>query len=165
MESYEPYNYSRKIVGFDTFEGFPSIHEKDGYRKFSKVGAYSVTENYEEHLESILNYHETESPLSHIKKYEILKGDVMVTFKEYLNKNPETIISLAYFDLDIYEPTKKCLELIKSYLTKGSVIGFDELAFKDFPGETIAFREVLGLDKYKIQRTPLNPFPSYIIIE
>ncbi|MCP6719112.1 MAG: crotonobetainyl-CoA--carnitine CoA-transferase [Patescibacteria group bacterium] len=162
---YEPYNYSRKIVGFDTFEGFPSIHEKDGHRKVSKVGAYSVTENYEEHLESILDYHESESPLSHIKKYEILKGDVLVTFEDYLNKNPETIISLAYFDLDIYEPTKKCLELIKPYLTKGSVIGFDELAFKDFPGETIALREVLGLDKYKIQRTPLNPFPSYIIIE
>jgi len=162
---YEPYNYSRKLVGFDTFKGFPSIHEKDGDRNVSKVGAFSVTENYEEYLTSILNYHESESPLSHIKKYEILKGDVMVTFKEYLDKNPETIISLAYFDLDIYDPTKKCLELMKSYLTKGSVIGFDELVYKDFPGETIALREVLGLDKYKIQRTPLNPFPSYVIIE
>jgi len=27
---YEPYNYTRKIVGFDTFEGFISLHEKDG---------------------------------------------------------------------------------------------------------------------------------------
>ncbi|MFX1256303.1 MAG: crotonobetainyl-CoA--carnitine CoA-transferase [Promethearchaeota archaeon] len=162
---YEPYNYSRKIVGFDTFEGFLSLNKKDGDTKVSQVGAYSVTENYEEYLTSILNYHESESPLSHIKKYEIIKGDVMITFKEYLDKNPETIVSLVYFDLDLYDPTKKCLELIESYLTKGSVIGFDELCFKDFPGETIAVREVLGLDKYKIQRTPLNPFPSYVIIE
>ena len=27
---YEPFNYDRKIIGFDTFEGFPSVHSKDG---------------------------------------------------------------------------------------------------------------------------------------
>jgi len=27
---YEPYNYTRKIVGFDTFEGFSGIDGKDG---------------------------------------------------------------------------------------------------------------------------------------
>src|ERR1035441_3524672 len=26
----EPYNLSRKVVGFDTFAGFPSVNEKDG---------------------------------------------------------------------------------------------------------------------------------------
>jgi hypothetical protein len=26
---YEPSNYHREIIGFDTFEGFPSVHEKD----------------------------------------------------------------------------------------------------------------------------------------
>ena len=25
---YEPYNYHRKIIGFDTFEGFPSVNKK-----------------------------------------------------------------------------------------------------------------------------------------
>ena len=27
---YEPYNRHRKIIGFDTFEGFPSIDKNDG---------------------------------------------------------------------------------------------------------------------------------------
>ena len=27
---YEPFNRHRKIIGFDTFEGFPNIHDKDG---------------------------------------------------------------------------------------------------------------------------------------
>ncbi len=112
-----------------------------------------------------MNYHESESPLSHIKKYEIIKGDVSITLKEYLDNNPETIIALVYFDLDIYEPTKKCHELIKPFLTKGSVIGFDQLLFKDYHGETLALKEVYGLDKYKIQRMPLNPFTSYIVID
>jgi hypothetical protein len=162
---YEPYNYSRKIVGFDTFSGFPSIHEKDGNSEVTIPNAYSVTEEYDEYLENILNYHEMESPIPHIKKYEIVKGDASVTIHEYLKKNPETIISFAYFDFDIYEPTKNCLEAIKGHLTKGSIIGFDELNWHEFPGETLALKEVFGLSKFKIVRSPLCPSPSYIVIE
>lgn len=162
---YEPYNYTRKIVGFDTFEGFPSIDAKDGKSDIVSVGAYSVTEGYEEYLKKILNYHEQESPLSHIKKYELIKGDATLMIGKYLKDNPETIIALAYFDIDLYEPTKKCLEAIKGHLTKGSIIGFDELNYHDFPGETLALKETFGLDGYKIIRSPLNPHPSYIIIE
>ena len=130
-----------------------------------KKGAYSVTENYKEYLEGVLDYHEKESPISHIKKYELIKGDAAEQIKKYLDRNPETIIALAYFDLDLYLPTKKCLEAITDYLTKGSVIGFDELNSHDFTGETLALKEVFGLRKYKIRRNPLNPLTSYIVIE
>ncbi len=37
---YEPYNYNRKIVGFDTFEGFTSLNEKDGKEDFIENGAF-----------------------------------------------------------------------------------------------------------------------------
>lgn len=162
---YEPYNYNRKIVGFDSFEGFPSVHEKDGHSEIIKKGAYSTTKNYDAYLEEVLRYHESESPLSHIKKFELVKGDATVTIKEYLKKNPETIIAFAYFDFDIYEPTKFCLEAILPHLAKGAVIGFDELNYHDFPGETRAFDEVLGINKYKLHRDVNNPIPSYIIYE
>jgi hypothetical protein len=36
---YEPYNVSRKIIGFDTFAGFPSISEQDGVAETVQVGA------------------------------------------------------------------------------------------------------------------------------
>ncbi|MNZ86356.1 hypothetical protein D3C78_1051750 [compost metagenome] len=160
---YEPYNYNRKIIGFDTFEGFPEIHPNDGNR--SNVGDYAVTENYEEYLEKILEYHESESPISHMKKFELVKGDATVTIDNYLSEHPETIVALAYFDFDLYKPTKHCLEAIKDRLTKGSIIAFDELNFAGFPGETIALREVFGLDKYRIRRSPLAPLCSYIVIE
>jgi hypothetical protein len=162
---YEPYNYSRKVVGFDTFSGFPSVSEQDGNDEIASEGAYGVTPDYETFLDSVLAYHETESPLSHIKKYELVKGDATLTFEEYLHDHPETIVALAYFDLDIYEPTKRCLELLLSHLTKGSVVGFDELNWPAFPGETRAVKEVLGLDRYAIHRSPLNPSPSFIVVE
>jgi hypothetical protein len=162
---YEPYNHNRKIVGFDTFSGFPSVSEQDGADESASVGAYGVTPDYEMFLDSVLAYHETESPLNHLRKYELIKGDATVTLEKYLQDHPETIISLAYFDFDIYEPTKKCLDLIRPHLTKGSVVGFDELNWPAFPGETLAVKEVFGLDRYAIRRSPLNPNPSFIVVE
>jgi len=160
----EPYNYSRKIIGFDTFAGFPSVHENDGDHSIIKKGAFSVTDGYENYLSNVLNYHEMESPLSHIKKHELVKGDATVELETYLKKHPETIVAFAYFDFDIYEPTKKCLELLKPFLTKGSIIGFDELLDPQFPGETVALRESLGLQNLAIQRMHYGGIQSYTII-
>lgn len=162
---YEPFNHNRKIIGFDTFEGFASIDTKDGKDEIIREGSYSVTENYMEDLVQILDYHEKESPISHLKKYELVKGDATSTIHKYLSDNPHTIIALAYFDFDIYKPTYECLKAIKPHLTKGSVLAFDELNCSNFPGETIALKEVLGLDKFKIQRIPFSPLTAFIVIE
>ena len=43
---YEPFNYSRKILGFDTWNGFPSIHAKDGIELYAMKGAYNVAADY-----------------------------------------------------------------------------------------------------------------------
>lgn len=162
---YEPFNHNRKIVGFDTFEGFPSVHEKDGKSEIVTVNAYSTTKGYEDYLKQVLDYHEQESPISNIEKYQLIKGDATIEIGKFLKDNPETIIALAYFDLDIYEPTKICLETIKGHLTKGSIVGFDELNLHDFPGETLALKEVFGLDRYRIIRSPYSSVQSYIVIE
>ena len=162
---YEPYNHSRRIIGFDTFEGFAGVHEKDGGAAIVQAGAYSVTDGYERYLEQVLDYHESESPIAHIRKYQLVKGDATRTIHEYLAENPQTIIAFAYFDFDIYEPTRVCLEAIRPYLTRGSVIAFDELAHGDFPGETVALREVFGLHNVRIQRSPLASLPSYFVVE
>jgi hypothetical protein len=47
------------------------------------------------------------------------------------------------------------------------VIGFDELNSPEFPGETLAVREVFGLDRARLQRTRHgNPdLPSFLVIE
>lgn len=162
---YEPYNYTRRVIGFDTFTGYASISEKDGASDFVSEGAYSVSNDYLDYLHQVLDYHQGENTMAHIKKYELVKGDATVTINEYLEKHPETIIALAYFDMQLYEPTKKCLEAIRPFLTRGSVIAMDELNCEEFPGETVAFKEVFGLDKYKIIRSKFLPDRSYIVID
>jgi hypothetical protein len=162
---YEPYNYSRKIVGFDTFQGFLGVSDQDGKGAAAIAGGYGVAEGYESYLDDVLQYHEQESPLSHIRRFELRKGDASLTLAAYLQENPETIIAFAYFDMDLYEPTKKCLELVMNHVTRGSILGFDELNYHHFPGETSAFREVLGLTRYRIERSSLDPLSSYLVIE
>lgn len=162
---YEPFNHTRKIIGFDTFQGFPSVDDKDGTSEIVSIGSYNVTPRYDEYLSMILDYHEQESPISHINKYKLVKGDASVEAVKYFKDNPETIIALAYFDFDLYEPTKKSLEIIKSHITKGTVLGFDQLNDHEFPGETLALKEAWGLDKFRIRRNQYSSVRSYIVIE
>jgi len=162
---YEPFNYSRKIIGFDTFAGFINVNEMDGSHSIIKNGAFSVTENYETYLSEILTAHHNESPLNHIRKNFIFKGDAVKEFKKYLSDHPETIVSFAYFDFDIYQPTKKCLELLLAVMPKGAIIGFDELLDPHFPGETIAFKEIINIRNCKLYKNPFGGIQSYIILE
>lgn len=159
----EPYNYSRKIVGFDTFSGFEATHVKDG--DLVSKGDYSTIDSYCEQLEEILLLQESFSPLSHIKKFELVKGDASVTINEWIERNPHAIISMAIFDMDVYQPTKDVLEKIIPRLVKGSVLVFDEVNCPKFPGETLALMEVLGLNKIKLRRDPNQPYCAWAVFE
>jgi hypothetical protein len=162
---FEPFNRHRKIVGFDTFEGFKGISNKDGELSNCEDGSFSVPADYEEYLNKILSMQENLNPMSHLKRYELVKGDAVKTIPEYLKKHPETIVSLAIFDFDIYAPTKAALEAIKPHLCKGSILVFDELCDDVFPGETIALKESLGLNNVRVQRFPITARISYLVIE
>ncbi|MBU2917453.1 hypothetical protein KO505_05680 [Psychrosphaera sp. F3M07] len=161
---YEPFNTSRKIIGFDTFSGFPSVSDKDGSTEKSQVGNYSVPTNYEKVLEQHLHIQESLNPKANVKKFELVKGDVSQTLPDYLSRHPETILSLVYFDLDLYEPTKFCLEQLLPYCHKNTIFAFDELCYTDFPGETLALREVFQGREYEIIRSPISPQQSYVVL-
>jgi hypothetical protein len=163
---YEPFNRMRRIIGFDTFEGFPSISEKDNEEcELIREGQLKVTDDYVEYLERVMEYQEQDNPMSHVKKFELRVGDAIEQIDEYLGEYPETIVALAYFDIDLYEPTKKCLEAIRPRLVKGSVVGFDELNDHDCPGETLALLEVFGLNNVRLKRYPHTSRTSYFVVE
>lgn len=160
--AYEPYNIKRKIIGFDTFEGFLDESKIDDGKY--PVGSHKLPKNYSNYISDLLKHLEQENPASHIKKYEIIKGDASKTLKKYLNKATETIVSFAFFDMDIYKPTKKCLSLMKPHLAKGSILAFDELNCDMARGVTPALKEVFNLNKIKIKRFPHISRISYFIV-
>ncbi|MDB5495964.1 MAG: crotonobetainyl-CoA--carnitine CoA-transferase, partial [Phenylobacterium sp.] len=163
---YEPFNISRLVIGFDTFEGFPSVDPKDGSHKMMVEGGLSLSEGYDEELGALLAVRRGLDPLPHLERGVLVPGDVTETLPAYLKNHPETIIALAHFDLDLYAPTKVCLEAIEPHLTRGSVVAFDELASGLAPGETEALRDAWGLGRYPIRRSVLHSGQSsYIVIE
>lgn len=163
---FEPFNRHRKIVGFDTFNGFIGMDEAmDGDKCKTVDGSFNVSDNYEDYLARVLEVQEALNPINHLKKHELVKGDGSKTVAEYLKRHPETLVSLAIFDFDIYKPTKDALEALKPHLFKGSVLVFDELCDDIFPGETVAVREVLGINDLRIQRMPMTARVSYAVIE
>lgn len=159
---FEPSNHPRKIIGFDTFEGLPSLHDKD-----TCTGTYSgmntgglAGASYEHLLEAVALY-DTNRAISHIPKIELIKGDFMETGENYLNNNPHLVVAMLYLDFDLYEPTKKAIELFVPRMPKGGIIVFDELNAKIFPGETLAVMESLGLNNLRIKRFPFDSYVSY----
>ena len=158
---HEPYNRLRKIIGFDTFSGFVETDAKDND---NKKGDYAVPKSYEDFLETSLSKMESFSPLSHLKKFEVVKGDASKTVPSYIGKNPHTIFSLCYFDLDVYSPTKDVIRAIKPRLGKGTVLAFDELNDEDMPGETLAFLEEFDVNTISISRYGPSARTSYVVL-
>lgn len=162
---YEPNNIGRKIYGFDTFEGFVGVNEKDAKSSSHTVidGGYAI-DSYSRLHESI-NLFDSNRFIGHIPKIELIKGDVCETLPIFLEENPHVIAALVYLDMDIYKPTKAVLELILSRVPKGGIVAFDEVNLKDFPGETVALLETLKINKIPLKRLSFCSRISYFIME
>lgn len=159
---YEPHNIHRRIVGFDTFTGLANVTEVDTVSPSAYDGRFALPDDYPIHLREVLDAHEDHEHLNHVQRTLIVQGDVHETLPKYLEENPHTIIAFAYFDMDICAPTAETLQLIRPYLTKGSIIAFDELAHAKWPGETVALRETLGLDYGRLHLLPGRATPAYL---
>lgn len=157
----EPGNATRRIIGFDTFEGFPAVTELDGD---ARRGDYGVAADHADALEALLADRDAEEG-NRWPRREIVRGDATRTLPEWLERHPETVVAMAYFDMDLYAPTRACLAALGPYVTRGAVIGFDEVAHPGWPGETVALREVRGLDRVRLQRTRYAGTPSFFVVE
>ncbi len=162
---FEPYNSSRYLYGFDTFDGFSGLdNDKDKfgiYLDTKKWDAFKKKQSVDE-IKKSLNFHENERPTQHLPKTELIKGNAEKTIPSFLKKNPHTIVALLHIDFDIYKPTKTALKEFLPRMGKGSIIAFDELAAKEGPGETLAALEELNLNNYKINRNSFDSFLCYI---
>jgi hypothetical protein len=149
---YEPQNSLRRIVGFDTFTGFPAIHPIDEVSPSAVVGRFRTADDYPSHLREVLRAHELGESQGHVERSLVFQGDVRETVPEYLAQHPQTIIAMAYFDMDLYEPTRDVLRIIAPHLARGAIVAFDELAHPKWPGETAALREVLDLGQVTLHQ-------------
>lgn len=167
LETYCPGDSLKRIIGFDTFEGFVSLHKNDGPKDDSRAkfeGGWN-SKDFLSTLQSTLNLMQQDSYLPRLKRVELIQGDVANTIPEFVEKNPGLRISLLNLDLDLYEPTKIALEYLYPLVVSGGVVILDEYAMAGFPGESKAYDEYFGSSKPTLTKFPYTPTPGGYFIK
>jgi len=163
---YEPLNHLRRVIGFDTFEGFTSVSPQDdsqGINIHSVAGGLAARSDQD--LAECVRIFDVYRPLGHIPKVELVKGDAVETMAGYLERNAHLVVALLYLDFDLYEPTRLALEVFVPRMPKGAIIAFDQLNQRHWPGETRALLEAIGVRSLRLQRFPFQPQISYAVLD
>ena len=160
----EPENLTRRVYGFDTFEGFPSVHDMDQSAFKSNERGELSSDSYDEITQLIKEY-DADRFLGHIGKVELIKGDMAKTIPEFIERHQHLMVSLLFIDCDLYEPTRTALEHFLPRMPKGAIVAFDDLDNPIWPGETLAILETVGLNKLKLQRLEWDPYIAYAVID
>lgn len=160
----EPENLTRRIYGFDTFEGFPSVGEKDQSVHVENEAGDLRSSSYDELLQLIEGY-DSDRFLGHIDKVHLIKGDLSETSPRFVEEHPHLVVSMLFIDCDLYEPTRAALKAFVPRMPKGAILAFDELDNPIWPGETLAILDELGLNNLRLQRIEWDPYIAFAEIE
>ena len=160
----EPENLTRRIYGFDTFEGFQSIHPQD-QSVFKRTEKGELAADCYEELVQLIAQYDADRFLGHIPKVELVKGDVTKAIPEFVERHQHLVVSLLFLDFDLYEPTRAALTHFLPRMPKGAVLAFDELDNPIWPGETAALLNSVGIRQFRLQRFEWDPYITYAVLE
>ena len=161
----EPVNLTRRIYGFDSFSGFPSLSKLDQVGIAAGVKAGDLYANSEEEILRLAAINDSTRFLGHIPKVTLIRGDATETIPEFIRQTPHLLVSLLFMDFDLYEPTKVALQHFVPRMPKGAIIAFDELDNPLWPGETMAMLEVCGARRLRIERLEFDPYIGFAVIQ
>lgn len=161
----EPVNLTRRIYGFDTFEGFPSLAGQDIAAGSAHVKTGDLASDSQEELNELISAYDSTRFLGHVSKVKLIKGDATQTIPAFIEENPHLLISLLFMDFDLYEPTKVALEHFLPRMPKGAVLAFDELDNPQWPGETLAMLEAHAKRPLRIERLAFDPYIGFAVLD
>lgn len=163
----DPYCHSKRVIAFDTFEGFPALDEADNGPEsgqgLGRVGGMAAP--LDEEIAALAALHDTNRPISHIPRVELVKGDACKTIPAYVAANRHLVISLLSLDFDLYQPTRVALDCFLPLMPRGAVVLFDEANCKDWPGESVALKESGLLSRGRLLRCEYTSTTSYMVLE
>lgn len=159
----EPENLTRRIYGFDTFDGFPSLAEKD-QNEHTRTHVGDLRASSHEELTQLIANYDKDRFLGHIPKVSLVKGDIAVTAPKFVADHPHLLVSLLFIDCDLYEPTKIALQNFMPRMPRGAILAFDELDNPQWPGETLAMLEETRGRSLELKRLEWDPYISYAVL-
>lgn len=130
LEINEP-NSIKKVIGFDFFD-YSFLEKLNGIDKeaMSEVFNRCDTKKDDISLENV-NKKILESGFSN-EKFDLVKGDISKTSKQYSLDRPGFRISILYIDLDLEKPTYDTLSNLWNNIIEGGVVVFDEYAYHNW---------------------------------
>ncbi len=143
-----------EIYGFDSFEGLKQFSEKDGDQNKSG-GLYKGNE---EILREMIRFYQFENFV------HLVKGNIENTLPKFLEERPDIMFKFVYIDVDLYSSTKISIELLLERLHRGGIMVFDEYNMKEWPGETLAVRELIA-DRYTLQTINFTRQPTAYFVK
>jgi hypothetical protein len=158
----EPTNLTRRIYGFDSFEGFPNISEEDKSQVQAEIASGGLYADSYEELQELVAINDSTRFLGHINKTQLIKGDSCEEIPKFIESNSQLLVSLLFLDFDLFEPTKIALEKFVPRMPKGAILAFDELDNPLWPGETMAMLRYFKGNNPKIMRFDFDPYVGYI---
>lgn len=161
----EPVNLTRRIYGFDTFEGFPGVGEKDRSQNSMHVKEGDLAADVYDELTQLVDIYDSTRFIGHVNKVSLVRGDAIQTIPKFVEENPHLVVSLLYMDFDLYEPTKVALEHLLPRMPKGAVLAFDELDNPLWPGETLAMLEAHTKRRLRIERVEFDPYIGFAVLD
>ena len=156
----EPENLTRRIYGFDTFAGFPSVSRNDS-SDFTRSHIGDLNSPSFDELQALIAEYDRDRFLGNIPKVELVKGDIAETAPLFVESHPHLLVSLLFIDCDLFEPTVAALKAFVPRMPKGAIIAFDELDNPLWPGETLAALDGLGIGNLRLQRLEWDPYIAF----
>lgn len=159
-ETFEHRNYSREIIGFDTFEGYASRDaEKDNLSSNMNL---PQTYSYEL-LKDCVDLYNDSIEFNQFEKIKLVKGDAVKTIPQFMDEHPELTVSMLLCQCGMYKPTLTALKHFYPRMPRGGVVVFGSVNHDRTPGETEALVEAIGLDKVKLERLDFSTKFAYFV--
>ncbi len=162
---FEPLHFNRRIVCFDTFEGYKGFSGLDKPTHLHRDGTYQTGgQEYAELLRRILALHERNNAMGHCHgKHRVVQGDCRETLPRFFEENPNEVVALAFFDVNSYEPTVKGFDTIFDRLVPGGIVAFWQLTRDLIPAEGRVYAErILNSRKHRLRRCSTYPGLCYL---
>ena len=165
---FEPLHFNRRIVCFDTFDGYKGFTEKDRATHLHKNGTYSLSSiDYAELLRDLLSLHEKSNAMGHVNgKHRVIAGDCRSTIPKFFLDYPGEIVALAFFDLNAYQPTEESFDQVWARMAPGGIVAMWQLTRDSVPAEGMVYAEkILGTKRHKLFKTSSYPGLCYLVKE
>lgn len=146
---------SREMIGLDAFGCFPRVE-----------GVSSADRAFIEDFERTAGVGMSDRVLTELlvakghRNFSLIAGDVMTTVPALLANRPELRVALLHLDLDVYGPTRLCLDMLVDRMVPGGIVVFDD--FNAVEGATRAAEELCAERDLAIQKLSFYNVPSYV---